>query len=56
MTPEVRMYWQQFVEQQQLPPNLQPAEIYSFGNTEQMANELARLVIIGQKNGHHFCD
>lgn len=49
MTPEVRMYWQQFVEQQQLPPNLQPAEIYSFGNTEQMANELARLVVIGQK-------
>lgn len=49
MTPEVRMYWQQFVEQQQLPPNLQPAEIYSFGNTEQVANELARLVIIGQK-------
>lgn len=49
MTPEVRRYWQQFTEQQQLSPNLQPAEIYSFGNTEQMANELARLVIIGQK-------
>lgn len=49
MTPEVSQYWQHFIEQQQLPPDLQPAEIYSFGNTEQMANELARLVIIGQK-------
>lgn len=49
MTSEVEQYWQTFIKEQNLSPERQPAEIYSFGNTVQMANELAVLVISGQK-------
>ncbi|KRL58503.1 ASCH domain-containing protein [Latilactobacillus fuchuensis] len=48
MQKAIQDYWQQFVTQQQLSTQ-QPVQIYAFGDNPAMADELAQLVISGQK-------
>ena len=45
----IKRYWSAFLELNSMPDYAEPYDVFYFGNTEELANQLAELVVQGTK-------